>query len=209
MAMAYGNLTKVALRVGDIDEAAGYAQRCLQIEQAVGNTRGIQLGQACMGEILLARHDVPGAQVALRESLSLSRELGDVFGEAMALFQLGRAARIDGDEPEATRLTVHALTLRHGVGDREDLATSLDTIAVLAASRDPDLAARLVGAADAIRAQHRLPIPAAVSADRDTTRQRLLDLLGEHQLITTIATGRLTALDVLVAEAEAFADTPG
>jgi hypothetical protein len=29
MAMAYGNLTKVALRVGDIDEAAGYAERCL------------------------------------------------------------------------------------------------------------------------------------------------------------------------------------
>jgi diguanylate cyclase (GGDEF)-like protein len=208
MAMAYGNLTKVALRVGDTDEAAGYAERCLQIEQAVGNTRGIQLGQACMGEILLARHDVPGAQAALRESLSLSRALGDVFGEAMALFQLGRAARIDGDEPEATRLTVQALTLRHGVGDREDLATSLDTIAVLAASRDPDLAARLLGAADAIRAQHRLPIPAAISADRDTTRQRLLDLLGEHQLTTTVATGRLTPLDVLVAEAEAFADAP-
>jgi hypothetical protein len=162
-----------------------------------------------MGEILLARHDVPAAQAALRESLSLSRALGDVFGEAMALFQLGRAARMDGDEPEAARLTVQALTLRHEVGDREDLATSLDTIAVLAVSRDPDLAARLLGAADAIRVQHRLPIPAAVCADRDTTRQRLLDLLGEHRLITTIATGRLTALDVLVAEAQAFADAPG
>jgi diguanylate cyclase (GGDEF)-like protein len=206
MAMAYGNLTKVALRVGDVDEAAGYAGRCLEIEQAVGNTRGIQLGQACMGEILLARHDLPEARRALGESLSLSRSLGDVFGEAMALFQLGRAARMDGDDPEAIRLTVQALSLRHGVGDREDLATSLDTIAVLAAPREPELAARLLGAADAIRAQHRLPVPAAIAEDRDRARQQLLDLIGEHRLTTTIATGRLTALDLLVDEAESFAE---
>lgn len=206
MAMAYGNLTKVALRVGDVDEAAGYAERCLEIERAVGNIRGIQLGQACMGEILLARHDVPGAQHALRESLSLSRSLGDVFGEAMALFQLGRAARMKGDESEALRLTVQALSLRHGVGDREDLATSLDTIAVLAASHEPELAARLLGAADAMRAHHRLPVPAAMASDRDSARQRLLDSLGEHRLTTALATGRLSALELLVDEAEAFAD---
>jgi diguanylate cyclase (GGDEF)-like protein len=206
MAIAYGNLSRVALRVGDVAEAGAHVARCLEIERAVGNIRGIQMALTCQGEILLARQDISAAQHALQESLALSRALGDVFGEAMALHQLGQAARMKGDEPEAIRLTTQALVLRHGVGDREDLAISLDTIAVLTSSRDAELAGRLLGAADVLRQRHRLPVPAGLAAQRDSTRQRLSDDLGEPRLAQAFAMGRLMSLDLLMDEVGVFAD---
>jgi hypothetical protein len=64
----------------------------------------------------------------------------------------------------------------------------------------------LLGAAELIRAHHYLPISAIMSGEREATRQRLRDSLGEHRLTTATATGRLSSLELLVDEAEMFAE---
>src|SRR5205814_1006358 len=116
-----------------------------------------------------ARGDLAGARAALDESLALSRTIGDGFGEAMALHQLGLAAELDGDRPEALRLLVSALRRRHEVGDRLDLAVSLDRVAALAVEVEPTLAVRLLAAAEELRDRHRLPTPPDEETGRPST----------------------------------------
>jgi predicted ATPase len=201
IAIALGNLTKVSLKLGDVEAAAGYAHRVLALERAAGNTHGIVLGLECLGQILLAQGDAAAARAALHEGLGLSRSLGDAYGEAMALHQLGVAAQLDGDRDEALRLLADALARRHEMGDREDLAASLDSIAGLAVERDAALAARLLAAAEALRAAHRLPSPPDGAAQRRATGDIARRRLGPAAFAAAWAAGRGTPLDLVVDQA--------
>jgi diguanylate cyclase (GGDEF)-like protein len=200
-AMALGNLTKLSLRLGDIAAANEYADQCLTLERAAGNTRGILLGLECLGQIRLAEGDVAGARVALKESLALSRTLGDAFGEAMALHQLGLAAHLDGDRPEALRLVASALGRRYELGDREDLAVSLDCIAAIVVPTDPALAVRLVSAASELRDRHRLPTPPDLETRRPETLASARSVLDQPAFATAWAGGRTAPLDLIVDQA--------
>ncbi|OLE29026.1 MAG: hypothetical protein AUG44_05720 [Actinobacteria bacterium 13_1_20CM_3_71_11] len=203
MAIAHGNLTRLALRTGDIDAASEHARRCLELDRQQGNTRGIMLGLLCLGEISLARWDTAGARGYLDESLALSRTLGDVFGEAMALHLLGRAAQREGDGAEALRLVCAALALRNEVGDREDLAISLESLGVLLAGHDAELAARLLGAAEALRTRHRLPDNGEAAAEREAGLVTLRESLDTGTLAVAWTAGQSSPLDLIVAEAVA------
>ncbi|WP_433082709.1 diguanylate cyclase [Dactylosporangium sp. CA-052675] len=196
VAASLGNLGKVSLSRGDYAAAERYANECLDLERANGNTRGILLALECAGQALLGRGDVAGARAALDESLALSRQIGDAFGAAMAQHQLGLAALAEGDRVEALRLLVAALATRHEVGDRLDLAISLDVVASLLAADDPAHAARLVGAADGLRARHRLPEP----PDAQTLRSQTLPRLAAHQ--RDRAAGRAVSLEHVVESVE-------
>jgi tetratricopeptide (TPR) repeat protein len=198
--MALGNLANVSLRIGDIAAAEEYAERCLALERAAGNTYGIVLGLECLGQVRLARGDLAGARAALTEGLTRSRELGDAFGEAMALHQLGDCAHAEGDRVRALHLCTEALARRHELGDREDLAVSLDSVAELSADDDPDFAARLLGAVDDLRELHRLA-PAQDPARRAATEKTLRAALGGPRFADAYRAGRSTPLDLLVDEA--------
>ncbi|MEN3309534.1 MAG: hypothetical protein V7603_5736 [Micromonosporaceae bacterium] len=206
LAIAHGNLTKVALRTGDIDTAGAHAVQCLELDRRSGNTRGIMLGLLCLGEIMLIRQDTGQARVHLTEALVHSRSLGDVFGEAMALHHLGRAAWHDGDHGTALRQVGAALALRHEVGDREDLAISLELLAALLAdgqAGDGPVAARLLGAAQTLRNRHRLPEHDGGDADTGATLAALRERLGPPAVAAALTAGQHAALDAVVADAMA------
>ena len=204
--MALGNLTKLALRLGDIAAANGYADQCLALERAAGNTRGILLGLECLGQIRLAEGDVPGARAALEESLGLSRTLGDAFGEAMALHQLGLAAELDGDRRTALRLLVTALRGRYEVGDREDLAVSLDRVAALAAGTEPALAVRFLAAAEELRERHRLQAPPDTETRRAQTLAATREALDAPAFGAAWTGGRDAPLELIVDQVTELAD---
>jgi tetratricopeptide (TPR) repeat protein len=198
-AMAHGNLTMVALRLGDVDTASSHAAECLRLERAQGNTRGIMLALLCLGEISISRGDGTASR-HLTEALAASRDIGDVFGEAMALHQLGLAALAAGDLPGAARQVAAALTLRRDLGDREDLCTSLETLAELIADDEPELAARMVGAAEGVRLRHRLPLAPEASAQRDSIVAALWQAIGADSLEADRVTGLHADLDTVVDE---------
>jgi diguanylate cyclase (GGDEF)-like protein len=202
MAMAHGNLTMVALRLRAIDSASTHAAQCLRLERAQGNVRGIMLGLLCLGEIDLNRGDLTAARTNLDEARTLSRTVGDVFGEAMAVHQLGLVAERSGDREGALRQVTAALVLRHDADDRGDLAESLDCLAALLAvdPRAARPAARLLGAAQALRLRHQLP------PGSDDVLVRLGAVLDPAALEDAVATGRFAALDAVVGEAVAFVD---
>jgi len=203
-AMAHGNLAMVALRLEEVDTASWHTSECLSLERAQGNTRGIMLALLCLGEISTIRTDLDMANTYLDEALALSRQIGDVFGEAMALHQLGVAALRAGDPRLAVSRVAAALALRRDLGDRDDLSISLDTLAQLIATgfAAPVLAARLLGAADGLRARHGLHPPCGAAAtDRAATLACLETALDAAAVETARATGAHAPLDIIVNEA--------
>jgi predicted ATPase len=207
--IALGNLARVTWRLGDTEAAHRYAIECLARERAAGNSRNVLLGLECLAGILLERHDVSGARDTLRESLALSRELDDEYGAAMSIHQSGQAAVLDGDHAGGLRLFVEALSRRQELGDRGDLAISLDSVASLVVTTDGCLAAELSAAAQGLRIRYSLPTPPEVEVQRQATEARLRTTVAESVLTAAGIAGRTAPLDVIINRAlDALRQTP-
>src|SRR5262249_6603349 len=99
--------------------------------------------------------DYGAARALAEESLALSRELGP---GSLSLTLLARLARDEGDYAHARGHVTEAREIGHKVGNRRSVALSLESFAALAAAQDQqERAARLLGAADALREAIRLP----------------------------------------------------
>lgn len=105
------------------------------------------------GDAKLLAGELDGAVRAHEEALELARGLGDDHLTATLLDQLGLDALLAGDGPAARERLTESAALHRAVGDQEGLAYCLDGVAGLAMLLgDARLAARLSGAADAVRA---------------------------------------------------------
>lgn len=114
--------------------------------------------------------------------------------------QLGELARRRDDTSQAEDLHHEALTLRARAGLRPGMAESLESLAALATDQESCLeAARLFGAACALRAEIGLARWPAEQAAYDTDVARVRDALGEHAFHTAWAEGEALTLDEAVA----------
>jgi hypothetical protein len=168
------------------------------VERGEGNVFGIVLGLETLARILILQGDADGARRACEESLERSRSLGDPFGEAMALHQLGLAAQLTGDRSAAAEQLTAALARRHELNDREDLAISLDCVANLIAPTDPELAVRLLAAADRLRERYKLPLPSESETHRAATTATVRATLDEQHFSRAWSGGRSTPLGVII-----------
>jgi diguanylate cyclase (GGDEF)-like protein len=224
MSVAHANLTRLALLRGEVDRARQHAHQCLELDRRFGNTRGIMLGELCLGEIQLASGDEVGAKEHLTEALRIARTLGDVFGEANALHLLGRTVAREGRRAEAMRLVSAAMALRHEVSDRQDLAISLEAMATMLVTppddgpeaagpreevppADAELAARLMGAADALRVQHRLPPTGVTATERQGGLTALRGSLNDRTLTAAWTAGQNSPLAMIIDEAVTRAES--
>jgi diguanylate cyclase (GGDEF)-like protein len=191
-----GNLTKTALRLGDLDAAERYVAGRL----ALGGTEGARdrlLGLEDRIDIAIGRGDTAAARVLLAESVALSRELDDVAGEAMALHQSGRLDLLAGRPGPAMRSLVEALGRRHALKLHEDVAISLECVADVLAASGPVLAAELLGAAEAVRLRHRLPVPPSQAHIQASATSTARAGAGEHGYVQAYTAGRSAPIEVL------------
>jgi tetratricopeptide (TPR) repeat protein len=105
-----------------------------------------------LGTIALIRGDTETARKRFLESLQLDRELSDTHGEAFTQPNLALAALEEGGADEAAGLLESSLRIAADRQDKELIFWCLVGFAEVAAQRDDlDRAARLLGAADALR----------------------------------------------------------
>ncbi|HEX6668280.1 MAG TPA: LuxR C-terminal-related transcriptional regulator, partial [Gemmatimonadales bacterium] len=158
-AMALSGLTQVHLNRGHYDEAAARADEALALyrEQepaAIAGHTYVSLMCARRGEIALAAGDLDGAACFLAEAERRQRTLDQPWGLSAILHWLGDLARARGDLAGAVARYRESLAL---VGDSSHflfVADALDGVAAVAATRgQPERAARLHGAAAALREQ--------------------------------------------------------
>ena len=152
IAASLGNLGNVAWFSGDLSAAQALYEESLALDQEIGNKWGIALALNNLGNIAWSRGDMAAAQVLHEESLARAREIGDQQGIALSLNNLGNVAWRRGDTTLTRGLYKESLVLRREIGEKWAIVSSLAGLAVVAgAAGQPERAARLVGAAQALR----------------------------------------------------------
>ncbi len=143
------------------------------------------------GAAALYRADTDAASDRLEEALALSRRIGFQEGIAWSLNLLAVLARRRRRRPAAiARMLRDSLTLHEQLGDRWRMASVLEEIADLVARADAPTAARLFGAAAALRERIGAPVPAAEAEDRRFLLARLARQLAPADLEARRAEGR-------------------
>ena len=188
----------------------GLARHLLEQARATAHAAGERFWHAAsiehLGLLALHTGDMHRALLLLESSVSLHHEAGHTWGLAGGLLALATLKTAQGAADAARAALAEAVEMYQALGDQLGLANCLDVLGTLwAGRRSPVVAARLFGAADALRER----VGVAASWSLDPTRAAALDTvrasLGEKRFEPAWAAGRqLSAEDAI---ASAFADT--
>jgi len=136
---------------GEYTAAETLLEESLAIWESLGNQSSMGLSLMFLGDSALGQHDRERARAALTQSAALVRRTANISVLPYPLRRLGYLALLEQDEEQATTFYMESMKVNRAVGDRQGVAASLIGLAAVAeARRQPDRAARLLGAADAL-----------------------------------------------------------
>ena len=181
--------------------ALRHFEEALAVAREFGDRQGVGWALLNCGEVRRLQGDLAGAERDLTTALTILREIGNRRPYAFALATLGAVARARG-EP-ALPLLREALIVSHEVDDKASIARILVDLADLVATSLPETAARLFGAAAALR--EALGTPAA-DAGAEAGAERCRRRLGEERFEVAWELGRTRPLAATIAEAAALGD---
>jgi predicted ATPase len=198
---ARGNLATIAHFEGDADTAHELLSQNLELVRELGILRTLILELVGLGDVCIDRGDAAEARPLLTEAVEIARRVGDICNEAYATHILGRLSRLEGDPVEAYRRFATAIRQHHGFGDRFAVLYTLSSLVDLLSTVDAALAARLLGAVEAIRDHDGTPMTKHQLAVRDATLRRVRAVLTGTELAAAVGAGRDMDLDAVVAAA--------
>jgi predicted ATPase len=143
------------------------------------------------------------AREAHEAGLAALRNVGLTYSHAVITGNLAHLAWEEGDHPRSASLTLESLNFGQTVRNSYNVATSLELAArhVLAAGRLRE-AARLLGAAEALRRRAGIPIDIQLAAAHQTLLAHVRDLLGETAWTQARVEGESLSLDQAISEAK-------
>jgi predicted ATPase len=199
---ALTTLACVAIDEGDGARARPFAEESLSLRREQGDRWAIGVSLNNLGCLASAEGDKRRAREYFVEYLELSRALGDTRGVARALYNLGEVVYTLGDVGEAHALMAEALALLQTLGLRDGIILGIEGIAyAVAAEGRPRQAARLHGAASALRAMLHDPIRPSQRAEYDQALAVLQDTLGAEAFEAAWAEGIALSFDEAIAAA--------
>jgi predicted ATPase/DNA-binding NarL/FixJ family response regulator len=135
------NLGALAEEEGDLEGARRLLEESVAVKRMLGDSLGLALSLAKLGEIVGTLGDVSLAHQLLGESVSIQRELGDVHSMAFGLERFAIVAAAHGQAQRALQLAGAASAVREAIGTP------------LAASAQAALEARFAPARASLRTQ--------------------------------------------------------
>jgi hypothetical protein len=138
------------------------------------------------------------------------KEVGSRFFLAESLVYLARVVFSQGDDVAAHALYEESLTVAREIGAKQLIASGLAGLAdVVAAQRVPAWAARLWGAAEALREAMGTPIPPVYRIEYESSVTAARTQLGEQSFAAAWAEGRtMTPEQVFAAQGPVTISTP-
>jgi non-specific serine/threonine protein kinase len=194
---------------GAHEESRRYQEEALALSREAGEPIFAAHVLNALGQITY-RH--PGgldrADAYFAAALQQFRELEDAFGAGLALANRGRVARDRGDYRQAAVMLTEALTLHWDDGDRGRTARCLNGLGIIAAlAGRSERAARLCGAAEALRETIGAPVP-RFRGQHERAMGLARAALGEQAFAAAWAAGRQLSPQDAVNEARSeLADT--
>jgi predicted ATPase/DNA-binding XRE family transcriptional regulator len=194
----------VAYERGDYERAVRLHERSLALAREFGTTFGIARSLRALADAVRGQGDLGRATSLLEEGLALSRGLENAWGIVRSLASLGSVACESGEYAQATTLYEESLELGGKVGFKHTILPCLEGLARVAAAQGRmERAARLGGAAAALREESGWPLPPAKRAEHDRTVTAARAVLGEDAFTAAWAKGHALPLE------EAIRDTLG
>jgi tetratricopeptide (TPR) repeat protein len=144
--------------------------------------------------------DMSAATARLERTAALARASQYKPDLARALVTLGRTFSAEGEAGKALATIVEGLNIFWESGYRLGAATALEALAAISPEEVPEQAARLLGAAAAIRRSLGAPLPPVDRASHEGLTARVRKRLGDSAFSTAWAHGTEDVLDDLVVE---------
>jgi non-specific serine/threonine protein kinase len=203
---ALGGLARAVRDEGDHAGSRLLLEEALQLAEAEGDLHSSARSLNGLGMLARKQGNFPRALDYFERSLARSRELGDQFGMATQLTNMAVVAYRQSDIKAAATLVCQALAMRRDQHVRWDLPVALDICAGVAARCYwPEKAARLYGAADAVR--HEVAVPSGPE-EREYEPDYRRDLVSARTQLGAVAfglarsAGRRLSIDQIVQEAK-------
>jgi predicted ATPase/DNA-binding CsgD family transcriptional regulator len=147
-----GSLGVTAFSRNDFDRSRQLHEESLAMMQVIGDDTGAAIALVNLGEVNRQLGDNEQARRQYEAALEIFAKLGAQRHAAITRFHLGEVTRAEGDISRAVELFLASLDELWACQDRNSLATCLAAIGGEASALgDPDLGARLLGSADALR----------------------------------------------------------
>jgi tetratricopeptide (TPR) repeat protein len=211
IAASLNNLGNVTYSQGDYALARTLYEEALAIRRELGDKWGIALSLNNLGELASDQGDYVSAWTLCKEALALRRELGDRRGIALSLNNLGNVATSERDYALARTLCEEAMAIYRELGDRRGIADSLRSLAALTSTQgQSERAARLWGAAQALREAIGSPLTPSERTRQDQRLAETRSLMGEEAFAAACSEGRAMTLEqaIVYALQEPETDTP-
>jgi non-specific serine/threonine protein kinase len=149
--------TEITRPEDDLDRAIALAEEAVRTLLTAGE-RGrtaLSVAMSILGSAFRMRGDLDRAAVVLQEALQTSRDVGNIWIVGAVLLDLAQIALGRRDNGRATALLVECLAAAQQISDSRRIAECLEGFGELAAaSGRAERAARLLGAAQAVRDAH-------------------------------------------------------
>jgi predicted ATPase/class 3 adenylate cyclase len=205
-AAALDNLGIAARSQGDLATAMRRYEEAMAIRRDVGDAWGATSTLASLGTVAHRAGDRERARHYYEGALEGFRALGDRRGIANTLGNLGIATRQEGDFPRAAGVHAEALEIAAEIGDQVGVAVGLEGVAAVAiAAGEPAGGARLLGAAEALRAALGSKIPPDDLPDYEQATAAARSQLGDAHFAETWQAGGALTSDEAIREALAVA----
>lgn len=205
VASSLSNLGIALMRREDFKGANALFDESLRLRRDLGDQWGTMAVLHNLGNVAYARGDLDAAAARYTEALDLSRRLADAHSEAGVLIDLGNTAAKRTAYADARRLYLKSLGILRDLDDRAYLAYALEGLARCGVGDgDATYAARLMGAAGALRQNLGAPLPAVWERDYRAAVDAASVALGERVFEAELAGGKAMP----IGEAIAYAADP-
>ena len=154
-------------------------RRVLALFDELGDRRSMANLLFNLGDIANKEGDYATSRNLLEESLSIRNELGDERGRAFVLIALADIALAQNDAEGATTLLRESLRFFHEAGEKRNLTYIFLGLASAAKSGNASVAARLLGAVDALCAAIGFVLPPSDRPDYERDMAAARQMLGE------------------------------
>jgi non-specific serine/threonine protein kinase len=192
-------LGTLAISRGEDARAVGCFEEALSLARKTEDARGVAVALNNLGHATLHGGDPQRARTLFEEALAKDREVGEAQGAAVSLINLALAALTLGDHGQATGLLLESLTLLRKVENKEIVIECLEAMAGAAgAGGQAQRAARLWGAAQALREEMGAPLPSDELAMLEPHLAAARSLLGTEAWEAARTEGRAMASEQAV-----------
>lgn len=200
-AWALHGLGRLAAVQGDRERAIPFFEQSMLLADQAGDAYIYRSSVLFMGTMERYSGNLQRATALYDRSLELCRAAGDVWGAAFTLFHAGHIAWARGDLGRSAGHFAEALGLFRTLRSPWGIVDCLDGLAMIVAHKQPNLSARLGGAAAAVREVVGHPPLPGDRAVYDRHRDALRRTLGEPEFEAAWSAGQTLPLDRAIDEA--------